>query len=298
MTLEDTEDPKVGDLGDELRNYEHLQHLYLKGNDIRSIESIAHLYHLLTVNCNTNSVASIKFLEELSGDNTRLQFLQRLDLGSNIIEELGPIPQPRLSWVNLGSNRIRSCADFTGHDSLLTLLLNDNKLVDCSGLAAMPKLVEINLNGNRLTSLTALRGLGSLKKLECARNQLTGLSAFPELPELEHFDASENKIEADGEKEIANLSDCSNLKMLIMSGNPWVDEKGDEFKKEVLIALDMLHIKRVNDMEEDFTEEERNDAKTEKAEREKARLEAEEEARRAAEEAANAPPAEGEEENE
>ena len=76
LTLEDTEDPKVGDLGDELRNYEHLQHLYLKGNDIRSIESIAHLYHLLTVNCNTNSVSSIKFLEELSGDNTRLQFLQ------------------------------------------------------------------------------------------------------------------------------------------------------------------------------------------------------------------------------
>jgi len=73
------------------------------------------------------------------------------------------------------------------------------------------------------------------------------------LPELEHFDASENKIEADGEKEIANLSECSNLKTLIMTGNPWVDEKGDDFKKEVLIALDQLRIRRVNDMEEDFT---------------------------------------------
>ena len=76
MTLEDTEEPKIGDLGDELRQFEHLQHLYLKGNDIRKIDSIAHLYHLLTVNCNTNNIGSIKFLEELAGDNQRLQFLQ------------------------------------------------------------------------------------------------------------------------------------------------------------------------------------------------------------------------------
>ena len=80
-----------------------------------------------------------------------------------------------------------------------------------------------------------------------------------------------------------------------MTGNPWVDDKGDDFKKEVLIALDKLMIRRVNDMEEDFTEEERQEAKAEKAEREKARLEAEEEARRLEEEKANNP-GEGEEE--
>ena len=148
-------------------------------------------------------------------------------------------------------------------------MMSDNKLGDCSGLVAMPKLVELNLNGNRLTSLTHLRGLGSLKKLEVARNRLPNFEAFPQLPELEHFDASENKIEADGEKELANLGDCSSLKIIIMSGNPWVDEKGDEFKKEVLIALDGLDIRRVNDMEEDFTPEEKAEAKEEKATRER-----------------------------
>jgi Leucine-rich repeat (LRR) protein len=117
-----------------------------------------------------------------------------------LIEELCPIPQPRLSWLNLSSNRIKSAADFTGHDELRTLLMSENKLADCSGLSAMPKLVELNLNGNRLTSLTQLRGLGSLKKLEVARNRMADLEAFPCLPELEHFDASENKIEANGEK--------------------------------------------------------------------------------------------------
>lgn len=171
--------------------------------------------------------------------------------------------------------------------------MSENKLTNCAGLKAMPKLVELNLNGNRINSLADLVGLGCLKKLDVGKNKLDTLANFPMLPALEIFDASENLIEKDGEKELENLKDCSNLTTILMAGNPWVDEKGDDFKKEVLISLDMLAVKQVNDMEE-VTSEERQDAKTEKAEREKARLEAEEEARRAAEEAANQP-AEGEE---
>ena len=82
-----------------------------------------------------------------------------------------------------------------------------------------------------------------------------------------------------------------------MSGNPWVDEKGEEFKKEVLIALDNLVIKFINaDGEEgEVTEEDRTEAKAEKEERIKAQKEAEEEAARlAAEKEANG--GEGEEE--
>ena len=160
----------------------------------------------------------------------------------------------------------------------------------------MPKLLELNLSGNALTSLKDLLGLGALKKLDASKNKLETLADFPILPELEFFDAGENLIEKDGEKELENLKECSALKQLNMAGNPWVDEKGDDFKKEVLIALDNLKIKQVNDMDE-VTEEEVAEAKTEKQEREKARLEAEEEARRAAEEAANQPK-EGEEANE
>lgn len=152
----------------------------------------------------------------------------------------------------------------------------------------MPNLLELNLNGNSLASLTDLKGLNRLKKLECAKNKLATFANFPNLPALEHFDASENRIESNGEKELKNLQHCTNLRTLIMSGNAWVDEKGDEFKKEVLISLCMLNIKQINDMEP-VTAEEIAEAKSEMAEREKARLEAEEEARRAAEEAANAP---------
>ena len=49
-----------------------------------------------------------------------------------------------------------------------------------------------------------------------------------------------------------------------MVGNPWVEEKGDDFKSEVLIALIDLPIAFVNDLEETGTvsEEERADART------------------------------------
>jgi len=67
-------DDKFGDLGEYLKQYEHLQHLYLKGNDIRDIESISYLNHLLTVNCSSNNVGSIRFLEPIGTE--KLQFLQ------------------------------------------------------------------------------------------------------------------------------------------------------------------------------------------------------------------------------
>ena len=74
LTIEE-QDPPVEDMGQELMNYEHLQHLNLSKNGIRDISSMAHLLHLLTVNVSSNAIGSIKFLEEL-GSSERLQFLQ------------------------------------------------------------------------------------------------------------------------------------------------------------------------------------------------------------------------------
>lgn len=71
---------------------------------------------------------------------------------------------------------------------------------------------------------------------------------------------------------------------------PLAEEKGDDLKKEVLILLDGLEIKKFN--EEEVTSEEIADAKAEKSQRikdaEEARLAAEEEARQKALEEADA----------
>ncbi len=74
LTLEES-DPPVTDMGEELQNYEHIQHLNLQKNSLRDIASMAFLPHLLTVNVSSNAIGSIKFLSELA-DSDKLQFLQ------------------------------------------------------------------------------------------------------------------------------------------------------------------------------------------------------------------------------
>ena len=66
-----------------------------------------------------------------------------------------------------------------------------------------------------------------------------------------------------------------------MQGNPFADDVGDGFKKEVLICLETLSITIVN--KDGVTEEDKQEAKEEKLARIKAAEEAAEEARIAAE---------------
>lgn len=160
----------------------------------------------------------------------------------NRMRELTQIPQPRLCWIDLSKNKIEMCVEFTGHDNLREFLLANNRLENCAGLGNMPKLLTLDLSGNKLTTLKELSGLPMLKELNVSKNKLASLAEFPSLPAMETFDASENVIEQNGDKELENLKDCASLKTLLMAGNPWVDEKADEFKKEVLIALDNLSI--------------------------------------------------------
>jgi len=65
-----------------------------------------------------------------------------------------------------------------------------------------------------------------------------------------------------------------------MLENPLVAEKGDDFRREVLISLDMLTFADING--EEVTDEDVQGAKEEKVERARAAKEAEEEAARLA----------------
>ena len=143
------------------------------------------------------------------------------------------------------------------------LELKQNKLVNCAGLHHMMSLTELYLNQNELTSLKELNDLPCLRKLDVNTNKLESLDDIPHLPALEHFDVGANLIEKPDE--LPKLGGLRRLQVLIMAGNPWADEKGDDLKKEVLIALDELHIRTVN--EDEITPEDRTEAAETKKER-------------------------------
>lgn len=144
----------------------------------------------------------------------------------------------------------------------------------------MASLIELNLAENEIASVKDMRNLPCLKKLVLDTNKLESLDDFPNLPSLEFLDIQNNTIERDGE--LPKLGHLRKLHTLNAAGCPFADEKGDGFKIDVLIFLDMLKVKVVND--DEVTEEDHIEAKEVKAERiQQAKEAAEEAAREAAE---------------
>lgn len=115
----------------------------------------------------------------------------------------------------------------------------------------MARLQELYLNENEITSLKELKNLPALKRLDVNNNKLENLDDLPTLPALERFDFGGNPIEK--LTELQKLGQLLSLKHLIMQGCPFAEEKGDDLKKEVLIQLDHLKIRIVN--EDEITEE-------------------------------------------
>lgn len=111
----------------------------------------------------------------------------------------------------------------------------------------MVRLETLSLKENEITSLKDLSNLPALKTLNVNTNKLENLDQLPSLPALEKLDVGANPIEKLGE--IKKLRNMRNLRSVVFAGCPFADEKGDDLKKEVLIALDHLPIAFVNDDE-------------------------------------------------
>jgi Leucine-rich repeat (LRR) protein len=166
----------------------------------------------------------------------------------------------------LSENELSSFASFSGHNNIVYLEIKKNKLKSCQGISQMARLQELYLNENEITHLADLVGLPALKVLSVNTNKLESLSNLPDLPALEKFDLGSNPIEKLAE--VKKLGGLDALSRVIFQGCPFADEKGDDLKKEVLIALSHLKIKMVN--EDEITEEDIQAAKDEKEERAKA----------------------------
>jgi hypothetical protein len=198
----------------------------------------------------------------------------------------------RLTHLCLNRNKIFTCAEFAGGKALKVLELRNNRLESLAGISNMPCLEELYVAKNKITSLCGLENLPSLKTLHIRENLISALpdaADLPQLPALKYINLRDNKIDKDGPEidkcsQIAKFAGFGALAKLNMQGNPYSDGADDGFKREVLIALDMLNWEFVN--KDEVTEEDKTEAKEEKASRIKQAEEAAEEARLAAAEAA------------
>lgn len=129
----------------------------------------------------------------------------------------------------------------------MKLDLRKNKLKDCKGIAHMARLQELLLNENEITNLSDLSDLPSLQTLSVNTNKLESLSSVPVLGALKKLDLGANPIPGDKIGEIKLLGGLKGLEHLVFAG--CFEGKEDDVKKEVLMQLDNLKIKKVNDDE-------------------------------------------------
>ena len=88
--------------------------------------------------------------------------------------------------------------------------------------------------------------LNSLKKLNLTGSKLESLSDLPSFNKLEELILDGNAVASIAE--LPKLGHLTSLKKLSMAGTPLAEEKGDDLKKEVLIALmdKLKSLKEVN----------------------------------------------------
>ena len=188
-----------------------------------------------------------------------LKFLQKVDLSKNKITELKQLQSPSIVRLVLDENEIAKC-DIKHHPSLKFLSLNKNKLTSGEGISRLTTLEELSIQENEtLTTLKGLENMTGLKKLNLNGCKIESLDSFPMLPALEELVLDGNSIASIDE--LPKLGHLRGLQKLSMQGTPLAEEKGDDLKKEILIALmeSMRSLKEING--EPFDDEQVKDAK-------------------------------------
>eukprot|EP00003_Mantamonas_plastica_P005254 TRINITY_DN141_c2_g1_i11.p1 TRINITY_DN141_c2_g1~~TRINITY_DN141_c2_g1_i11.p1 ORF type:complete len:2272 (+),score=753.17 TRINITY_DN141_c2_g1_i11:1799-8614(+) len=204
-----------------------LQILDVSDNELREIESIEGMEHLIELNVAKND------LEILS--SSLLQF-------------------PRLLKLNVSNNSIGHIALEQDHPSVDTLNLSDNDLTSLEGLRAFPQLTNVNLDQNSLTSLEDWEdNLSNVRILSVAGNTLysdggyedvdvsnmsmgegmTALVEVPEMPYLQECNAADNRLTT-----LAHFADCPQLTSLQLSNNQ-IESLENLNDCEMLMHLDL-----------------------------------------------------------
>lgn len=179
-----------------------------------------------------NQIDEVTLLTE---SQTILKFLQKVNMSKNKLTKLPKIVAPSITNLNLDENEIAEC-EFSEHPNIKVLSLNKNKLASGAGLHDLTKLEELSIQENEtLVTLKGIENMPALKKLNLTGSKLESLGDFPSFPKLEELLLDGNAVASLAE--LPKLGHLTSLKKLSMAGTPLAEEKGDDLKKEILIAL-------------------------------------------------------------
>lgn len=258
----DLKEKELDEIGEELNNYTHLRDINISMNKFPHVNPVQNMTYLVRLDASKNEIRDM----EVFTIAEKLQFLQILNLKENKIKELPNLQTNSLTELNLETNLVETCGNYTGLPSLTKLNLNQNRLKSCEGLVNMPEVKVIYLNENNIKSMKGLDNLPKLRKLRLKINKIENLlndpEAIPDLPSLEKLNISENKI-----KEVKQFSALKfpKLKKINVDANPYFEEANAGAKIEILIQLEDLGVKFVN--KEEILPEDKDQAKVVKEER-------------------------------
>ena len=223
------------------------------GGDVGSHGDVGVVYEKQIVVDQESFLALLTSLHTLYLSNNRLDnctglagvasTLQLLELGSNRLRDLSPLPaMPLLEELYLGRNRLTdvASAQFQLMPRLRVLALMSNRLQTCEGLRNVPNtLEELYLGHNGLHSVDGLQHLAQLRVLDLAGNQLKSLEGLCPLVSIEDLWCNDNEVPEWSEVDMLRV--LPRLTCLYLERNPiWHPDRVPIYKEKVLTILPNL----------------------------------------------------------
>ena len=168
----------------------NLQKLWLQGNQITDISSLANLTTSseLELSLSYNQVTDISPLENL----TNLRGLWLID---NQVTDISPLANlTNLESLTLTKNQIADISPLANLTNLGGLGLSYNQVADISPLENLTNLGGLGLIDNRITDISPLANLTNLKTLNIGDNRITDISPLLNLMALEELDLWGNPL--------------------------------------------------------------------------------------------------------
>lgn len=173
---------------DVLEKMDALEHLTISGSGLSSLEDIAPLTSLVTLDLSENAIGDISALSGLTG-------LEELYLSGNAVRDLTPISgMSLLSVLDVSKNGLTSIAPVVSCTRLNKLFLDGNSIADISPAGQLLSLTDLSAASNALTNLSGLSGCTSLSRLDVSSNQITTLEGIAGLNSLTELSFSNNQV--------------------------------------------------------------------------------------------------------